>query len=93
MGKFILLAAFAYIALSSSIAYTPVPILSTATEHNNHTKMGDNWIPVRQNNRGLGNHRGGGRGGRACRPLSPVIDQRPPGSPIANTISVKQGVP
>ena len=55
--------------------------------------MADNWSPVRQYNRGRGNQRGGGRGGRAGRPLNLVLEQRPPGSPIANTISVKQGVP
>ena len=46
MGKFISLAAFAYIAFSSSIAYLPVLVLSTASEHNNHTKMADNMIPI-----------------------------------------------
>ena len=58
MGKFISLAAFAYIDFSSSIAYSPVLVLSTATEHNNHTKMAYNRIPIRQNNRGRGNQRG-----------------------------------
>ncbi len=93
MGNFISLATFAYLAFSSSIAYSPVLVLSTATEHNNHTKMANNKIPIRQNNRGRGNQRGGERGGRAGRPLSPGIDLWPPGSPIANTISVQQGVP
>ncbi len=55
MEKFISLVAFAYIVFSSSIAYSPVLVLSTATEHNNHTKMADNKIPIRQNNRGRGN--------------------------------------
>ncbi len=93
MGKFKSLAAFAFIAFFSSIASSSVPVLSTITEHNNFAKMTDNWIPACQHNRGRGNKRGGGRGGRASRPLSPVLEQRPPGSPIANTISVQQGVP
>ena len=92
--KFISLVAFAYIAFTSLFAYATVQVRSTpATEHNNHTKMADNWIPIRQNNRGRGNQRGGGRGGRLGRPSSPGIEQRTPGSPIANTISVQQGVP
>ena len=94
MGKFISLAALAYIAFTSSFAYATVPVRSTpTTKHNNHTKMEDNWIPIRQNNRGRGNQRGGGRGGRLGRPPSPGIDHRAPNSPIANTISVQQGVP
>ena len=94
MGKFISLAAFAFITFTSSFAYATVPVRSTTTiEHNNHNKMADGWIPIRQNNRGRGNQRGGGRGGRLGRPPSPGIDQRAPGSPIANTISVQQGVP
>ena len=48
---------------------------------------------MRQHNRGHANQRGGGRGGRAGGPLSPILEQRPPGSLIANTISVQQGVP
>ena len=55
MGKFKSLAAFAFIILSSSIAYSSVQALSTTTEHNNYTKMADNWIPIRQHNRGRGN--------------------------------------
>ncbi len=93
MGKFKSPVAFALIALFSSIAYSSVPVTSTITEYSNYTKMADKWIPSRQHNRCRGNQKGGGRGGRAGRPLSPVLDQRPPGSPIANTISVKKGVP
>ncbi len=48
---------------------------------------------MRQHNRGRGIPRGGGRGGRVGRPRSPVLEQRPPGSPIVNTLSVQQGVP
>jgi hypothetical protein len=93
MGNCKLLAAFAFIAFFSLIAYSSVPVLSTITEHNTSTKMADNWIPARQHSRGRGNQRGGGRGGRASRPLGLVLEQRPPKSPIANTISVQQGVP
>ena len=64
MGKFISLAAFAFITFTSSFAYATVPVRSTtANEHNNHNKMADDWIPIRQNNRARGNQRGGGRGG------------------------------
>ncbi len=73
MGNFKSLAAFAFIAFFSIIAYSIVPVRSTTTEHINFNKMADNWIPVRQHNRGRGNQRGGGRGGRASRPLSPAL--------------------
>jgi hypothetical protein len=92
MGNFKSLVAFAFIAFFSLSAYSSLPVLSTITEHNNCTKMADNWILARHHNRGRGNQRGGGRGGRAGRPLIPVLEQRPPGSPIVNTISVQHGV-
>jgi hypothetical protein len=83
MGKFISLAAFAFITFTSSFAYATVPVRSTtAIEHNNHNKMADDWIPIRQNNRGRGNQRGGGRGGRLGRPPQPR--HRPSGAQLTN---------
>ncbi len=55
MGNFKSLVAFAFIAFFSLIAHLSVPVSSTTTEHNNHTKMADNWSPARQHNRGRGN--------------------------------------
>jgi hypothetical protein len=73
--------------------YTKVYVLSTSIDHNNHNKMVDNWIPVRQHNRSRGIQRGGGKGGRVGRPSSPGLEQRPPGSPIAHALFVHQGRP
>ena len=94
MGHINSFTALIFIAFSTIITYTTMSLMSTSIDHNNHNKMANNWIPVRQHNRGRGIPRGGGRGGRVGRPRSPGLEQRPPGSPsIANTLSVQQGIP
>ncbi len=94
MGKFDSFTALVFIAFSIISSYTivlvPLPILSTAIEHNNHNKMAYNLIPVPQHNRGRDIPRGGGKGGRVGRPRSPGLEQRPLGSPIADTLSLQQ---
>ena len=93
MGKFNPFTALVFNSLSIITTYTTVSVLSTSIDHNNHNKMANSWIPVRQHNSGRGIPRGGGRGGRVGRPYSPGLEQQPPGSPIANTLFVQQGIP
>ena len=86
-------ATLTFIAFLTVIAYTTVPVQTNTIEHNKHTNMADNWVPIRRRNRRRGNpQRGVGRGGPGGRPFNPSRGLRPAGSPIANTISVSQGV-